>query len=394
MKSLALLLTAFLFFFISCKDKERGPLVVSDTTPGMLSDIKVENLPGGAKITYSLPDDPEILYVLAEFSSHENETRVVKSSVYKNFVLLDGFVSTAKREVKLYAVNRSERESQPSLVEIEPLTPPIHDVFVSLKVEKDFGGVHLSFHNEAKNDYALHTLIKDSTGAWVTYDRLYTSAEDREYSIHGLPAIPTDFGFFFVDEWQNHSDTLLKTLTPLYEEELDKSLWKLYPLDNDTYQPLYSRPIDRLWDGSVSTSPYAIDPVGATLPQWLTIDLGQAAVLSRIRFNEYYKSSDTKWLFAKGSPKEYEIWGSNNPSDDGDWSSWTLLGYIESVKPSGLPAGAALTNEDLAAGIEGDNFSFSYTGVAYRYIRFKTINTWASRADVFFGEITFWGQPQ
>src|SRR5690606_25349694 len=93
---------------VGCEDVKREPLVHDGSVPGALSNIKVENLPGAAKISYALPDDPNVLYVQAEYSLHPGETKIVKSSVSKNFVLLEGFYSTAERPVKLFTVSRSE----------------------------------------------------------------------------------------------------------------------------------------------------------------------------------------------------------------------------------------------------------------------------------------------
>ena len=33
--------------------------------PGVVSEIKVKNIPGGAVISYQLPDNPDIMYVRA-----------------------------------------------------------------------------------------------------------------------------------------------------------------------------------------------------------------------------------------------------------------------------------------------------------------------------------------
>lgn len=394
MKRLIFLFIAYIGLLISCQEKKLEPLLKNNGEADILDVVSVENLHGGAKIIYNLPDDPDISYVMAEYVIR-GEKRTVKSSKYKNFVVLEGFKNTSKYEVNLYTVTRSEKRSEPVSVTIEPLKPPIYYIFHSLKVNNTFGGIDISFYNEAEDEYVLHTLMKDSTNTWVEYDRLYTSAKERDYAIHGLAAEPTEFAFFFMDRWQNYSDTLYKTLTPLYEEELDKSLWKLYPLDNDTYAPRWDRPIEHIWDGSLTSQPYGIDPSKASLPQWFTIDLGQAAIFSRFRFNEYFKdqSSHRQWAFGGGSPKEYEIWGSNNPSKDGSWDSWTLLGKIESIKPSGLPP-LQLTNEDIAAVIHGEDYTFPYTGKAYRYIRFKTLSTWGGTSALMFAEMTLWGQPQ
>lgn len=395
MKLLIFINTLLLIFFVSCKENENGPLVVTDQTPGTLKNISVENLPGAAKISYEVPDNPGVLYVEAVYSTGNGITRTAKSSVYKNYMVLRGFNSTNEKEIKLYVVNKSENRSAQSTVKIKPLRAPIKDIFETLSVKKDVGGIVMHFYNKEKQQYVFNTLIKDSLGNWINYDRLYTNAEERTYAIYGLAAKPTDFAFYFIDEWQNHSDTLFKTLTPLYEEEIDKGLWSLYPLDNDSYEPLYSsRPITNVWDGTSKNS-FFLKPTipGLSLPNWFTIDLGQSAVLSRVKYFQYIPNNYKAWIYTRGLDKKFEIWGSNNPSIDGSWDSWTLLGTCESVKPSGLPVGQ-VSDEDIQQALAGEDFSLHSNGVAYRYIRIKTIETWGHRIGSTLGEITLYGQPQ
>src|SRR5690606_32559078 len=274
MNKFILIVAVVMLSIVGCEEYGNAPFVDSGNTPGPISNIEVENLPGGAKITYSLPDDPEVLYVEAVYNTKGKGNQVVKSSVYKNHLYLDGFFDSGERIVKLYIVNRSQNKSDPIEVIVNPLEAPIHAVFRSLKVNEDFGGVNIKLHNETGNEYVIYTLLKDSVGQWNTYDRRYTGMEEINYSVHGLPAEELEFAFLVRDEWQNYSDTVFKTLTPIFEEELDKSLWRAHPLDNDAYKPLYSnRDPDLMWDGVYTTSPYTTDPVQVTLSQWVTIDL-------------------------------------------------------------------------------------------------------------------------
>ncbi|HLT86082.1 MAG TPA: DUF5000 domain-containing lipoprotein [Sphingobacterium sp.] len=388
---------AFIFVFMTaCKEAEMAPLVSNDTKPGVVSNIEVENLPGGAKISYALPNDPDVLYVAAEFSTKGEKKRVVKSSVFKNHVILDGFIRTDEQEVTLYVVNRSENRSEPATAFIKPLRAPITDVYESLDIEGDFGGVNVKFFNKAEQAYVFYTLVKDEDGGWREHDRLYTEGRgERVHGVRDLPPEPLDFAFFFTDKWQNSSDTLYQTFTPLYEEALSKDLWNHYPLDNDYFTPLYaSRPVKSLWTGSTQDYFFLQAKPDLTFPLWLTIDLGQAAIFSRLRVNQVSHNNATNWLFTNGSPRTYEVWGSNNPSSDGSWDSWTKLGDFESIKPSGLPLGT-LSNEDMAVARAGEDFLFPKPPMteAYRYIRFNITSTWGNIPIIRISELTFWGQP-
>jgi len=383
---------AFVMVLAGCKDSEMGPLATNGDKPGVITNVRVENMAGGAKITYTLPSDEDVLYVLAEYPSTAGGTRITKASSYTNYVVLDGFADTQPREVTLYVVNRSENRSEPVSVAIQPLKANLHFVFESLEVRETFGGVNATFTNEQEGEYIFYTMTKDEGGSWVPYDRLYTNSKNRDYSVRGLASEPTEFAFFFTDKWQNSSDTLFASLTPLFETQLDKALWKHHPLPGDTYIPEFdSWRIQNLWDGT-TTNIFYVKPnlEGLVLPNWFTIDLGQEAKFSRIRVNQL--SHHDSWMFASGAPRVFEIYGSNDPPSDGSWNNWTLLSTYESQKPSGSPLGS-LTNEDRAVAIAGEDFTFPIEIGSYRYIRFKTNRTYGGNTNVMISELTFWGQP-
>jgi len=383
---------AFVMVLAGCKDSEMGPLATNGDKPGVITNVRVENMAGGAKITYTLPSDEDVLYVLAEYPSTAGGTRITKASSYTNYVVLDGFADVQPREVTLYVVNRSENRSESVTVTIQPLKANLHSVFESLEVRETFGGVNATFTNEQEDEYIFYTMTKDEGGSWIPYDRLYTNSKNRDYSVRGLASEPTDFAFFFTDKWQNSSDTLFASLTPLFETQLDKALWKHHPLPGDTYIPEFdSWRIQNLWDGTTANIFYVKPNLeGLVLPNWFTIDLGQEAKFSRIRVNQLSHHDD--WMFSSGAPRVFEIYGSNDPPSDGSWNNWTLLSTYESQKPSGSPLGS-LTNEDRAVAIAGEDFTFPIDIDSYRYIRFKTNRTYGGNTNVMISELTFWGQP-
>src|SRR5690606_13453077 len=91
-----------------------------------------------------------------------------------------------------------------------------------------------------------------------------------------------------------------------------------------------------------------------------------------------------------GNVRKFELWGSNNPQDD--WSSWTLLGTFEGIRPSGLPVGAQSTAEDLAWTTAGEEFVLPPGTPPVRYLRFRTTETWGRTTFVHISELRFWGK--
>ncbi len=399
MRATVLFYSICLFLLSACAEKELGPFVADGTKPAGLSNLIVVNDHGASTISYTLPHDPQLLYVEAAYTLSNGTTKSVKSSVFRNFIRLEGFVSTDEREVTLYTVNRAEMKSDPIQVRIQPLVSPLEMSYQSIKLVPDFGGVNVKYLNEVEHEYVLHFLIKDEEGKWQAYDKTYSSVKEPGFTFRGLDATPQDFGFYLVDKWQNRSDTLFENMTPLYEVEIDKSLMKHHQLDNDYYVLRFpTRPLSNLWNGpstAAGSNFWLQEYTGMTFPWWCTIDLGKKYQIGRMKMfpvPALNSSGVPTYFFGNLSPRIFEIWGSNAPAPDGSWDSWTLLDRFESVKPSGLPIGQ-YTAEDLAVGHAGEEFTFSNYEQGYRYIRLNVLNSWSSQVGFVFQEMTLWGAP-
>ena len=64
-----------IFLFNACEEDIREPLISEGIAPGKISNVVVENLPGGAALTYTLPNDNDLLYVLAEYEFGNGDNR-------------------------------------------------------------------------------------------------------------------------------------------------------------------------------------------------------------------------------------------------------------------------------------------------------------------------------
>ena len=62
-----------LALFIACNEEPVGQTPLDNIAPGKVSDINVTNIPGGAYLTYKLPDDEDLLYVKAIYQLKEEE---------------------------------------------------------------------------------------------------------------------------------------------------------------------------------------------------------------------------------------------------------------------------------------------------------------------------------
>ena len=383
-----------LLIFSSCKVDEHFPLENDDIPPKPVTNPLVENLSGGAKITYTLPNDPDLLYVEAEFESQKGTIRSVKATSYDNSLTIDGFRDTLTYKVKLYSIDRSENRSLPIIVDVVPLSPPVKEAYKSLIVVPDFGGITLSFINLSEANLEIHVLTKDSLGDWIPVENFYTKNKAGSYSTRGFEAIETQFGIFISDRWNNRSDTAKYALIPLFEEKVDKSKFKIYLLPTDTKGGHASATwtLDKMWDDQIpADAPVYHTAPGTGMPQWCTFDMGARVQLSRFKA---WSRLTANMIYNAGSIKKYEIWGSSSiPSSDGSWAGWIKLMDCEAKKPSGLPIGTN-TNDDVLYANAGEDFTFPMNTPPVRYIRIKTLETWGKVDYVFINEFTFWGQVQ
>jgi hypothetical protein len=378
---LSILLVVFLGG--GCEEIERGaPVAHDDSPPPPVSDVVVENIPGGATLSYTLPKSDDLLYVLAEYSREQGELSEKKVSYYHNKFTLEGFPDTLARKVTLYTVSRGEQKSAPISVTINPLTSPVDVVANSLEVKKSFGGIVIGFENETEADIKITVITEDSLNNLYIADTHYTGMIDGKYSVRGFEPELRKFGIYVMDRWNNISDTLFVEVTPLFEMQLNKSKFSELHLPGDNWEAYNGQSMSRMWDEDWGQQ--FASKNGEGFPQSFSFDLGLEAELSRFIF--YPRSNNTAW---RNVPKYFEVWGSNNPNPDGSWDNWVKLLDGEMVKPSGLPCGQ-LSDEDIARAIEGIEFEFPPGTPKIRYIRFKTLEVHCEM-NVSCAEITFFG---
>src|SRR5690606_4213003 len=129
-------LFAFLLAFSAChKQEDMGPVNRNDKKPATVSNVEVESLPGGARINYTLPASENILYIKAVYEIREGVEQEVKSSYYNRSLIIEGFPDTREYDVHLYTVSRGDVESEPMTVQVQPLSPPVKEVFKTIEIE-------------------------------------------------------------------------------------------------------------------------------------------------------------------------------------------------------------------------------------------------------------------
>lgn len=306
---------------VGCKQEVLNKANVTNTNPpGSVSGVTVINQNGKAVLSYSLPADKDLLYVKAVYETSPGVTAEVIASRYTNTLTVDGFGDTLAHTIQLYAVNSSEAASAPVSVTVNPLTPGFILARRSLQVMITFGGFNISCKNPVLDNLAVIPLVDTvGNGKWIQtmgMDNLYSQLPVIQGTVRNQPAVTRKYGFVVRDRWLHYSDTLFATLTPLFEQQLDKSQWSNFVLPNDATilnnGGLTS--VSYIYDGNFHPGwPQCLFTVeSATNSQTVTLDLGKAHILSRMQVNPYKEQGNN--YYVRGNVKDFEIWGSNAPN--------------------------------------------------------------------------------
>jgi hypothetical protein len=406
--------------------------------PGPVTNPQVENLNGGAKITYTLPEDDDLLGVKAEYSLGDGQVREAFASAAKDFIELGGYGNTEKHTVTLYALDKSRNESPPVSVTIEPLISPVDLLMQTLNVQQAFGGVFLSWENVFEKEMAITLYAADSTGFMQYFDTHYSNSKDGKISFRGFEDKSRNFRIEIRDRWNNYATPFDTAITPLKEVDIfgrenGLVIWEMYGNDNDLYKYMGTIPCPKgNWDrftDDVGYGPYYQLVNWSTnyftgieqflfSPYYITIDMKKSASYSRFKFWQGNRSP----IGSATIPIVFSLWGTNNPKPvniaDGQipnlryWTGWTNVGGIEVngtdewmndweklgeyrlVYPSGMTKYVAgqVTAEDQLFIQEGFEFDIdpAMTNKPFRYLRFKISDT-NGNEQWMLAELKFWG---
>ncbi len=396
MKKLFVFIFSIVALFGCEEEGQLGQTPMDSVPPGKVSNVRVENSYGAAVIKYDIPTDNDLLYVKATYKINETIEREIMSSFYSTELKIDGFGEEKDYSVRLVSVDRSRNESEPVEVTVSPLTPPVDLVFNSLKVAPDFGGINLKWENELEKEINIFILVNDTLnpGNFIEEEIIYTSTIHGDRSVRGFASEPRQFQVYMSDRWGNKSELFSGELTPMFEQELDKSLFEyLFSLTPDDVGYLWHP--DNLWNNN-----YSAGPKGTFISAWppvrtikeglyFTMDLGKKSKISRMKL---WQRPHKNLNFNHLNVKRFKLWGSNAPSKDPEsFDGWSDMGEYSIIKPSGLPLGQ-LSNEDNQAVADGHEALIPLEVEAYRYIRFQVLETWLGGDLLQIAELAFWGQ--
>ena len=377
----------------SCGSEDKG-----DTTPpGELSVISTEATYGGAIISYTLPEDNDILYVRADYTNGKGEAVFRTVSKHVNQIEVSGFVIEDDVTVSLTVVDENQNSSMAVALKIRPLRSFIFLVQESIQIEPDLGGVQVSWENATEKTVFIYLHIQDGEDEQI---RILSSANKNEkIFVRGLEAKPLLFLTKTEDFDGNISELQEKgTYTPLFEEKINKDTWKLVSnlsIDGNAYEGATVN----FWDDVIDTfetnsdNSYFIinrNDNGGILrwPLDIVIDLNKKAKINRFKVWQrayWYNGPDGKsYYYQEENLKSFDLYVSMNKTD------WVLLGNFEIEGPAGGTDEISQALLDEAAA--GHNFNLDEISPEFRYLKFSITSNFGSDSFCHGSEITLFGR--
>ncbi len=379
----------FLFVAIlSCTKKVNGPISASLGKPQPVTDVSVQNVPGGAVISYRIPNQEDLLSIKAVYTLSTGKQSEAIASFYDNKVNVLGFNDANAHEVMLYTINRAEEISDPVKVTINPMESPLSVVAKTVNIVSDFGGAQYKWKNEYKAPLTLEFLTPDAFGKVQLVKIITTKADSALQSIRGYTPQLRPFSVVIKDNYGNKSDTITNQVIPYYEEKLKKSKMTVMKLANDQSFTNWEGMDAYIIDDDHNTFGHS---ASSSIPAPFTIDMGTLAKVSRlVMFQRKFSNTYYNW----GNPRTFDVYvRADRPSQNGNWSEWTKIMTCEIVKPSGS-SGSTVTDEDMAAAINGHEFTFPLDLAAIRYIRVVIRSTWGSTTFSHPADVDIYGEPK
>ena len=386
------LIFALVTLVFSCSKSEDG----DSTPPGKLTVNSVTPTNGGGIISYDLPTDTDILYVTAVYTNTNGDEISRVSSKYNTSIEVSGLNQTTPISVQLYVIDESYNRSEVVEIEFTPLPSFIYLVQDSIEIIPDLGGVKISWDNiESKTVYVfLHIMNAGTEEVRI----LSSNNEEETRFVRGLESVEMTFSTR-IEDFEGNTTTLEEkdTLTPLFEEEIDKSPWTLVS-GLSVNGNAWEGETTNFWDNVVDTAAasnddsYFIiwrDQNGGSLnwPLDIVIDMNKNIKIHRLTLWQrayWYGGPDgVPYYFQEENMKAFELYTSN------DAQEWTFLGAYDIGDPR--DGEGNIPSSSLEAAAAGHDFELEGVSEAFKYLKISITANYGSETYVHGSEITLFG---
>ena len=390
-KILYILIIPFILLY-GCNNDESQ----DSNPPGVLTIQNISPTNGGGIISYILPEDSDILFVRAEYTNSLGVDVYRVSSSHNDSIEIDGLNQNTPVQVRLFVVDHSENMSEPVEIEFTPLPSFIFLVQQSISISPDLGGVKLEWENIAEKTVYVHLHIVNGDSEDVRI--LSSNNVNESIFVRGLESIEMTF-LTKVEDFDGNITELEEkgTLTPLFEEMIDKSTWTLMS-QLSVNGNAWEGQTTAFWDDIVDTAEtnsdnsYFIiwrDQNGGTLnwPLDIVINLNKNVLIHRFKVWQrafwYNGPTGIPYYYQEENMRSFNLYASNNAID------WILLGEFDIGDPS--DENGNIPQDYIDAAANGHDFDLDAVSEPFRYLKFSITSNFGSDTYVHGSEISLWG---
>lgn len=406
-------------FLTGCQDEMKS----SDTTPpGMITNIEFTAENGGGYFTYTIPTDEDYLYVRGEYVIDDGRLISKTSSVYSDTLFIEGLGQVKEYQVKLFAVDRNNNESDPVIMRVTPLLPSTAAILETVQVQPGFSSIVIDWVNEQELPVTVYVNVKVGDTE-VTKIKASNLQEDR-FSIDNLQGEPHSVSVFIRDSYENKTENKsFGEVTPHVDGPISKDSWgflrdqllygnkwdyesdpnpfeqKPYPEYQGTYRrdSFMNAPmshvegrIEKFWDNEYDYEPVQnlnyFNTGQISYPFSYFIDMGREIKGSRFKV---WQRNSWGMLYGGENVEKWEMWISDDKDpSDGVFDGWELVGSYRIIQPSSVIE----ANNEARSGHEylfyPQNPRFTKP---FRYLRYKALKQFGGGNSGCTSEITIFG---
>ena len=382
------------FFIGSCDSSD----IKEDTTaPGKLSVQSVTPTSGGGIIHYNLPADNDILFVRADYINAQGDEVYRVSSKENDSIEISGLIDTSPVTVNLSVFDTSQNQSEVVSVDFSPNRSFIFDVLESLEITSDLGGVRVNWTNDEEKTVFIYVSITAIDGE-EEIRILSSSNQNGARFVRGLAAEEQNFSIK-VEDFDGNStpDTDFGNYTPLFEEKIDKTSWRLVSnlsVNGDAWE---GKTVN-FWDDIVDTVSTNSDnsyfiiyrSLNGGVLRWpldIVIDLNKTVKINRFKVWQrafwYNGPANTAYYYQAENLRSFDIYVSN------DKVEWQLLGNFDIGDPS--DGSGNIPDEKIDEAAQGHDFNLEEVSPEFRYFKFSITANYGSDTYVHGSEISLFG---
>ena len=390
-----LLAFALAGFFIGSCDSSN---IKEDTTaPGKLSVQSVTPTSGGGIIHYNLPADNDILFVRADYINAQGDEVYRVSSKENDSIEISGLIDTSPVTVNLSVFDTSQNQSEVVSVDFSPNRSFIFDVLESLEITSDLGGVRVNWTNDEEKTVFIYVSITAIDGE-EEIRILSSSNQNGARFVRGLAAEEQNFSIK-VEDFDGNStpDTDFGNYTPLFEEKIDKTSWRLVSnlsVNGDAWE---GQTVN-FWDDIVDTVSTNSDnsyfiiyrSLNGGVLRWpldIVIDLNKTVKINRFKVWQrafwYNGPANTAYYYQAENLRAFEIYVSN------DKIEWELVGSFDIGDP--MTSEGTIPVDKLEEAALGHDFNLEEISPQFRYLKFSITANFGSDTFVHGSEISIFG---